>query len=254
MRLIVTDDHAEMSQVAGRLIATAIQLNPTAAVVVATGNTPLQAYEELAQLAQQGQVDVSQLRPFQLDEYLHVPATDPRSLFGWSKRAFLDPLQLPVERMVRLRGDVADIPGACRSYDEAVEAAGGFGLAILGLGPNGHLGFNEPPTEADAPTRQVTLTQASLASNAGYWDELAVPTQALTCGMHHLLTARQILLLVSGSHKRDILWQTINGPVTSAVPSSYLQQVSNALVIADRAAWPYRVSPAKAAQEQDNER
>ncbi|GLV55623.1 glucosamine-6-phosphate deaminase [Dictyobacter sp. S3.2.2.5] len=249
MRLIVTDDHAEMSRTAAQLMAAQIQANPTTAAVVATGNTPQQAYQELARLVRQGQLDVSRLRPFQLDEYLHVPESDPRSLFSWSKRAFLDPLQLPLERLVRLRGDGADSADACASYDREVEAAGGFDLAILGLGPNGHLGFNEPPSEPDAPTRQVALTPTSLASNASYWGELEVPTQALTCGMRHLLAARHVLLLVSGAHKRDILWQTINGPVTPAVPSSYLQQLPDAVVIADRAAWPYLTGPGETPTE-----
>ncbi|GCE30273.1 glucosamine-6-phosphate deaminase [Dictyobacter alpinus] len=238
MHIVVTKDHTTMSQKAARLIADLIQQQPTAALVVATGNTPLQAYQELASLVQQEHINVSSLQPFQLDEYVGVAADDPRSLYGWSKRAFLDPLQLPAASITRLRGDLDDTAAACRDYDRAVHAAGGFELAILGLGPNGHLGFNEPPTRSIDPTRQVTLTPASLASNAAYWGEQTVPEQALTCGMNHLLAARHIFLLVSGAHKREILWQTVKGPVTEEIPSSYLQQIANITIIADHDAWP----------------
>ncbi|MBE3558107.1 MAG: glucosamine-6-phosphate deaminase [Ktedonobacteraceae bacterium] len=244
MRLIITESHQAMSKVAARLMADAINANPSLTMVIATGNTPLQAYRELAALRSQGQVNADQIRPFQLDEYKGVPSGDPRSLYDWSRNAFLIPLELPAERLVRLRGDTSDTEEACRRYDDAVEAAGGFDLSILGLGPNGHLGFNEPPSGPGDPTRQVRLTPATLRSNAGYWseDEASVPREALTCGMKHLLTARQTLLLVSGAHKREILWKTVRGPVTPDVPASYLQQIPGVVVVTDRAAWPYAES------------
>ncbi len=115
----------------------------------------------------------------------------------------------------------------CREYDAAVAAAGGFELAILGLGPNGHLGFNEPPIERDAPTRLVPLTPESIRSNARYWgDEDDVPREALTCGLASILAARQVLLVVSGPHKREILRRTLTAPPTADVPASWLQQAA----------------------------
>ena len=135
----------------------------------------------------------------------------------------------------------ADPEAVCRAYDAAVAAAGGFDLSVLGLGPNGHLGFNEPPADPDSPTRVVTLTEASVESNARYWGGRdQVPRQALTAGMAALLAARQTLLLVSGAHKRAILRQTVAGPATpDCARVSYLQQAANV----DRArrprpAWP----------------
>ncbi|MCA1597137.1 MAG: 6-phosphogluconolactonase, partial [Chloroflexi bacterium] len=145
-------------------------------------------------------------------------------------------MEVPESRVVTLPGDTGDPLGACQDYDRAVAAAGGFDLAILGLGPNGHLGFNEPPAEPEAPTRVVTLTAASLESNARYWDGQA-PLQAMTAGMAAILAARKALLLVSGAHKSAILHRSLEGPVTPDVPASFLQLLPSAVVVMDRAAW-----------------
>jgi glucosamine-6-phosphate deaminase len=197
-------------------------------------------YTELAARRERGELDASRLRVFQLDEYVGVTEDDARSLYGWLVRSFVQPLGVPQANVVRLRGDTEDVAAACDTYEQEIEAAGGFDLAILGLGPNGHLGFNEPPSEPDAPTRVVNLTEASIESNARYWGGRdKVPASALTAGMDRLLAARQVLLVVSGAHKQDILRRTVSGPATPLVPSSLLQHAGNVTVLADRAAWPF---------------
>ena len=239
MELLVTEDYNALSRTGADLMAALIAAKPDAAIVLATGDTPMGMYRELAERRRRGELDASRLRVFQLDAYLGLAPDDPRSLYGWMQRAFLDPLGVPPENVVRLPGDAADPEAACRVYDLAVQAAGGFDLAVLGLGPNGHLGFNEPPSTPDAPTRVVDLTEESLASNARYWGgREQVPRRAMTAGMAQLLSARQTLLLVSGAHKRAILHRTICGPATPDVPSSYLRQAANVTILADRAAWP----------------
>lgn len=238
MRLIVTDDYAALSRAGADLLVTLIAAKPTATTVLATGETPLGAYAELAARHGRGEIDASRLRAVQLDEYLGLAPDDRRSLYGWMRRAFLDPLGIAPATVVRLHGDAGDPLAACRVYDAAVRAAGGLDLAVLGLGPNGHLGFNEPPAGPDVPTRVVSLSEESVRSNARYWGGRdQVPRAALTAGMSTLLAARQTVLLVSGAHKRAILHRVMAGPVTPDVPASYLQRASNVTVIADAAAW-----------------
>jgi glucosamine-6-phosphate deaminase len=239
--LIVVDDYEALSRAGANWLIEVIREQPDAAIVAATGDTPMGTYIELAQRRSRGLIDTSRLRVFQLDAYLGIAPDDPRALFGWTRRSFIEPLGIAETNVVRLAGDDPDPQEACRGYEAAVRRAGGFAISILGLGPNGHVGFNEPPSPPDAPTRVVDLTPESILSNARYWgDEDQVPRQALTCGMDLLLAARRTLLLVSGAHKHQILHRAIEGPQTPDVPASYLQSASNVTVLADQAAWQGR--------------
>lgn len=238
VNLIIVEDYEALSRAGAGWLIEAIHEEPDAAIVAATGNTPMGMYIELAQRHLRGLVDTSRLRVFQLDAYLGLAPDDRRALFSWTRRSFIEPLGIAAENVVRLAGDAHDPWEACRRYEAAVCEVGGFDISILGLGPNGHIGFNEPPSPDSAPTRVVSLTQESIVSNALYWGGVdQVPRQALTCGMDLLLAARQTLLLVSGAHKHQILRRVIEGPQTPDVPASYLQSASNVTVLADRAAW-----------------
>ncbi len=240
MRLIVTEDYESLSQVGADMAADIIAARPAATMVPAMGDTPMGIYVELAARRQRGEVDPSRLQIFQLDEYAGIGADDPRSLYGWLLRSFVEPLGITEANVVRLHGDVEDIEAAYRAYEEAAKEVGGFDLVILGLGPNGHLGFNEPPSAPDAPTRAVDLTEESVESNARYWGgRHRVPRTAITAGMDLLLSAKHVLLVVSGAHKSDILHRTVTGPATPNLPASLLQGAANVTVLADRAAWPF---------------
>jgi glucosamine-6-phosphate deaminase len=239
MRTVVVDDYAALSQAAADLIAEAIRSKPDALLLLATGDTPMGAYRELGERHRRGEIDSARLRVAQLDAYAGMAEGDHRSLYGWMVSAFTDPLDVPENRIIRLDGRLPPAI-ACRDYDAAVADAGGFDLAVLGLGPNGHLGFNEPPIERDAPTRLVPLTPASLRSNARYWGGVDnVPREALTCGLASMLAAREILLIVSGAHKREILSETLAPMPSADVPASWLQTASgDVTVLADREALP----------------
>lgn len=243
MRLILTEDYEALCRSGADFLAGVIAAKPDAAVVFPTGETPMGIYRELAERRRRGEIDATRLRVFQLDEYLGIPPDDHRSLFRWMESALISPLGIPMTNVVRLSVNSSDPEAACQAYDEAVRAVGGLDLSVLGLGPNGHLGFNEPPSKPDSTTRVVELTEESIYSNARYWGARdRVPRRAITAGMDVLLSARQVLLVVSGEHKRDILHRALEGPVTPDVPASYLQLVPDVTVLADRVAWgPERV-------------
>ena len=237
LHLRVEEDYDTLSKAGANLVAGLFKEKPDAAVIVATGNTPMGLYRELATTYASGAFDSQKLRVFQLDAYLGLTPDDPRSLNRWTKNAFLTPLSIDARQVVGLPGDSPDPQATCRAYDEAVAQVGGFDLAILGLGPNGHLGFNEPPSRDTDKTRIVSLTEESIASNAKYWGGRdQVPQQALTAGMNVLLAAKKILLLVSGVHKRDVLRKTLVEPITHEVPASYLRNSGDVTVLVDRAA------------------
>ena len=236
--VVVVEDADELGRVSADLVAERIAAVPEAWVAVATGETPMGLYAELAARCRSGRLDPSRVTPVQLDEYLGLEPDDRRTFFGWMRRSFLEPLGIADERVVRLPLD-GDLAAACAAFDRTLDARGGIDLAILGIGTNGHLGFNEPPADRDAPTRAVDLTPATIGSNARYWGGVDdVPTRAVTTGMRQLLAARAIVMVVSGPTKREIVHRALEEPVTPQVPASVLQEaVADVTVVVDREAW-----------------
>ncbi len=236
-RILVVDDTDELSRVAADVVAAVIEATPAAAIAVATGRTPIGLYAELAARRRSNLIDVPGIAVYQLDEYLGLEPFDRRSLFGWMQQSFLEPLGIEDERVNRLPVD-GDLDDGCAAFDRELEAGGGLDLAILGLGPNGHLGFNEPPSGPDTPTRVVDLSPVTIEANARYWGDAAdVPRTAVTMGMAQLLSARSIVLLASGEEKRSILHRALEGSIGPEVPASYLRETPGELtVIVDRAA------------------
>jgi glucosamine-6-phosphate deaminase len=235
IRITVADGPDGFDRAAADAIRSSIEACPRAVVVVATGRTPMGAY---ARLADDLSTDVTGgLRVFQLDEYVGTPRNDPRSLASWTRRSFLEPLGIDPASVHWFDATAEDPIAECRRYERAVLDAGGFDLAVLGLGPNGHLGFNEPPSDPSSGTRVVPLSEASLASNASYVPGAPVPSEAFTAGLDLLLAARRVVLVVSGSTKREIAHRTLEGPVTEEVPASFLQEHPDLVAVVDADAW-----------------
>ncbi|HEX6581499.1 MAG TPA: glucosamine-6-phosphate deaminase [Actinomycetota bacterium] len=236
-RTVVVENADELTRAAADVVSDVIVGKPEASVVAATGRTPMGLYAELAARHEKG-LRTAGITAFQLDEYLGLGPTDRRSLFGWMRQSFLEPLGIHDERAVRLPTE-GDVEGSCEEFDAAIRARGGLDLAILGLGPNGHLGFNEPPSGPDDPTRIVTLSPATVEANARYWGDIAdVPTDAVTMGLQQLLAVRTIVLIASGRGKRDIVHAALEGPVAPEVPASFLQvTAAEVTAFVDRDAW-----------------
>jgi glucosamine-6-phosphate deaminase len=239
MRTLVVHDAATLDRVGAELVAAWLDGIAAPVVVPALGRSALGIYAELGRRRLAGAFDASGLTLVQLDSYTGIAPEDPRSLYGWLLRDVAAPLGVSPGQVVRLPGDTDDPDAAAAGHAATIDRLGGIDLAILGLGPNGHLGFNEPPSPADAPTRTVELTPASLASCATYWGpSLPVPRRALTIGMRELLAARRILLVVQGSAKRSILTRLLTETPSPDLPGSYLRDLGHAVLLADAAAWP----------------
>jgi glucosamine-6-phosphate deaminase len=222
---------------AADIVAETLAANPTARISLPTGSTPLKMYQELVARSQHSEIDLSRMELYLLDEYLGQSIDDEASLTNWLKGVFLDPAGL--HEHVHFIPSTADDPdAAAAAYDRALTEAGGLDLAILGLGPNGHIAFNEPGSAADSRTRVLDLTEESRNQSAAYWDgKETIPTQAMTMGVATLLEARRLVLIVTGASKAEILRDALEGPMTADVPASWLRLAADRLeVIVDEPA------------------
>lgn len=226
-------DYGELSRAAAALLLEWVADFSSPSIVLPTGNTPLGCYAALA--ADPRARALTGARLIQLDEYHGIARDDPRNLAEWLMRALLRPLAIPAARLQRFDSSAGNAAAEAARMEEIVEAIG-IDVAILGLGPNGHIGFNEPGSIFDSPTRLIELTPESIRSNAAYWGEGRVPPFAFSLGLGTLARARRTLLLVSGERKADILAETLNGPISPTVPATYLRALSGAVVIADQLA------------------
>jgi glucosamine-6-phosphate deaminase len=233
VELLVAPSEAAFAGLGADVIQGAWDACPEGATILATGSTPIPVFRELVARHACGELGSPECPIVQLDEYVGVEDSDKRSLFAWLDREFLTPLEIDASSVIRFRGTSDDSVQDCLRYEAEVSAAGGLHLAVLGLGPNGHIGFNEPPSGPDARTRVVPLTPESIVSNARYWDGAEVPLEGITAGVDVLLRAEVVVLLVVGAHKREILRLAVAGPESPEVPASYLRRVPRLVIVAD---------------------
>lgn len=237
MKLIITNDYEELSKRAADLVIEYIHQNPAAVLVLATGNTPLGMFAGLVSAYRRGEVSFQNCSLVELDDYFNISQDDHRNLYNWLAAEFINQVDIPAENIVRFNTASTYPKEECARVEQAIADLGGIGLLVLGLGPNGHLGFNEPGSDFESPTRVITLSAASIRSSAQYWGkEEDVPRQGITLGLKNLSAARQTLLLVNGKQKAQIFNSTFQGPVTTGIPATILQQQQNLTVIVDKAA------------------
>ena len=235
MQLIVTDAQQAAVRAAG-LYVDLLRRKPDAVLGLATGSTPLGLYARLAALYRAGELSFRRATSFNLDEYVGLPATHSQSYRYFMEHNLFSHVDLPAERTHVPSGlDVSD--AALAGYDAAIEAAGGIDLQLLGLGGNGHIGFNEPGTPFGLGTHVVELTARTRQDNARFFASLdEVPTHAATMGVKTVMHARAILLLAFGSAKAEAVRAALIGPVTEDVPASVLQLHPDVTVFCDEEA------------------
>ena len=236
--LTVVPDARAMSEAAADIVAATVASKPDAVISVPTGSTPLGMFDALAERVSRGAIDLSDIQLFCLDEYVGVSAENPNSLTGWLQSAFIDRVGIPPDHVHALPATASDIHTAAETYERDLAALGGLDLAVLGLGPNGHVAYNEPGSPVDSRTRVVNLTPESIAQAAAYWEgAVSIPATAVTIGVGTLLEAKRIVLIVAGHAKADVLQAALEQPMSADVPASWLRQAGvRLLVIADEEA------------------
>lgn len=243
-RLRVVPDPAALSEAAADIVSAAVQQNPRAAIAVPTGKTPLGMFDVLAARAARGEIDFSQVTLFCLDEYLGAGPTDPNSLTRWLYESFIDRVGIMRDNVHVMAATDSDPKAAAQRYEDELREAGGLDLAVLGMGANGHIAFNEPGSAAASRTRMLALAPESIAQAAAYWhDSLPLPSHAISMGVGTLLEARQLALIVTGTSKANVLRMALEEPVSADVPASWLRLAGSrldVLVDADAASLLHR--------------
>jgi len=235
--MTLVDSGHEVALLAADRVAAVLLRDLSAAISLPTGSTPLGMYREILRRVDRGEMDISQMNLFLLDEYVGQTKEDEASLTNWLEKEFLGPGKIH-DHVHYVPSADPDPAAAAARYDAELASRGGLNLAVLGLGPNGHIAFNEPGSAHDSRTRIVTLTPESRNQSSAYWDGRAeIPELAMTVGVGTLLEADQIVLIVTGESKAEILRKALEEPMTAEVPASWLRLASERLeVIADRAA------------------
>lgn len=234
---VVPTSH-DLARAAADIVINVVTNTPDAVIALPTGSTPLGMFNELVRRIQADEADFSRVRFFCLDEYLGVSKEDPNSLTGWLFREFFDPAGISAAQVHYVPSESVDPVADAAAYEAALASAGGLDLAVLGIGGNGHIAFNEPGSEVDSRTRIIDLAPESRDQAAAYWSgTFPAPSQAMTIGVATLLEAAAIVLIAAGEAKAGILHQALRGPATPDVPASFLLTRPETLtVIVDAAA------------------
>lgn len=215
--------YEKLSERAADFVAAQILLNPRSVLGLPTGDTPLGTYRQLAARHKAGKLDFSQITTFNLDEYLGLAPNHPQSYRYFMETNLFSKVNLPAQS-THVPGGIGEGDEMAAQYDRLLQAAGGITLQLLGIGHNGHIGFNEPGAIFTAPTHAVTLTPETIAANARFFQtENEVPRRAVTMGMRPILQAKKIVLIAAGEDKLNILQRALTGPITPEVPASLLQ-------------------------------
>ena len=237
MKVYVCENYEAMSRKAASIIASVVTLKPDCVLGLATGSTPIGMYQELVKACEKGELDFSQVKSVNLDEYVGLEPTHDQSYRYFMQDNLFNHVNIDVANTNVPNGLAEDTAAECERYDRVMEEMGGIDIQVLGMGHNGHIGFNEPADHFPLGTHIVDLQESTIQANARFFasaDE--VPKQALTMGIRSIMRARQILVVVNGEGKADIVKAAFTGPVTPMVPASILQLHPNVVLVGDKAA------------------
>ncbi len=237
VRILRVKDPAEVGRLAADQFEALILAKPACLLGLATGSSPLPLYRELIQRERDGRIDFSRVRSANLDEYKGLSGDHPQSYRFFMNENLFNHISIKPENTIVPNGLAEDVETMCADYERKIEAWGGVDLQLLGLGHDGHIGFNEPDDHFPATTHEVELLEITREANKRFFDSIdEVPTAAYTMGIGTVMSARKVLMVVTGRDKAEILKESFFGPVTPKVPASILQFHPDVTVICDEAA------------------
>lgn len=237
MRIIIAKNYEDMGKKAANIVAGQVFLNPQSILGLATGSTPLSMYNQLIKMHKEVELDFSQVKTFNLDEYVGLPEEDTNSYHYYMSNNLFNHINIKKENVHVPNGMAKDIDKECSEYEETIKNSGGMDLQILGIGNNGHIGFNEPDLKFEATTHLVKLDDETIEANSRFFKTIDdVPKCAVSMGIKTIMHAKKIILLANGSSKAEILAKALYGGITPEVPASILQLHPDVTVIVDEAA------------------
>ncbi|WP_332284972.1 glucosamine-6-phosphate deaminase [Bacillus safensis] len=241
MNIIEFESKEQLGKEAAAIIARTIAAKPDAVLGLATGGTPIETYKELIQLHQARQLSFKQTKTINLDEYAGLNPEHENSYMTYMKRHLFDHIDLPQDQYFLPNGNAAHLEKECLRYDQLIEAVGGIDLQLLGIGQNGHIGFNEPGTPFNSKTHVVQLDENTRQANARYFSSIdEVPTHAITMGIASILSSKKILLLASGKSKAKVIQYLEQAEIHPDFPASALKLHEDVTVLIDRDAGSLR--------------
>ena len=237
MKIYKAKDYKDMSRKAANIISAQVIMNPNCVLGLATGSTPIGTYDQLVEWYNKGDLDFSEVTTVNLDEYKGLPRTNDQSYYYFMQQHLFDRVNIDPERTNVPNGMEPDAEKECGRYEELIRSLGGVDLQLLGLGHNGHIGFNEPGEAFEKETHCVDLTESTIEANKRFFASADdVPKQAYTMGIKTIMQAKKILIVVNGENKADIVERAFFGPVTPEVPASILQLHNDVTLVGDEAA------------------
>lgn len=232
MRIIEAKDYTDLSRKAANVISAQVILKPHAVLGLATGSTPVGTYKQLIEWYKKGDIDFSSVTSINLDEYVGLTGDNEQSYRFFMNEHLFRHININLERTHVPNGVATDLEAECRRYDALMEEVGGIDLQLLGIGHNGHVGFNEPGQAFEKTTHIVELGESTIQANARFFESIDdVPRQAITMGIKSIMQAKKLLLVANGPDKKEIVEKALHGPVTPSVPASILQFHPNLTVI-----------------------
>lgn len=237
MKIMITKTYEELSRKAGNLFASQLILKPNSVIGLATGSSPVGMYQELIRIYNEGDIDFNEVVSFNLDEYIGLSPDNEQSYHYFMQKNLFSHINIRPENIHIPSGIALDMEVAAKTYDKLIEEAGGIDIQILGIGNNGHIGFNEPDVKFEARTHIVELEKDTIEANARFFHSIEeVPTRAISMGIKNIMQSRKIVLIATGEGKAKAVQGMIEGPITPELPASVLQLHPDVTIILDEAA------------------